>query len=94
MRQSIYIIEQCLTLITNLGPFSNINYFGSFNRPHAHEGTTLSGVYYIDVHKNSGNIIFHVFLSKFSLTKKTWGCFHPFKNNRSEVWWYKSELKQ
>ena len=36
----------------------NINYFGSFNRPHTHEGCTVSGVYYVDVHKNSGNIIF------------------------------------
>ena len=29
MRQSIYIIEQCLNLITNLGNLSNIRYFGS-----------------------------------------------------------------
>jgi len=36
----------------------NINYLGSFNTPHEHSGATLSGVYYISVPKNSGDIVF------------------------------------
>ena len=36
----------------------NVNYLGSFNRPHSHPGAVISGVYYVDVPKNSGNIVF------------------------------------
>ena len=36
----------------------NINYLGGFNRPHSHPYSVLSGVYYVSVPKNSGNIIF------------------------------------
>jgi len=36
----------------------NINYLSSFNRPHSHVGGVLSGVYYVSVPKNSGNLMF------------------------------------
>ena len=36
----------------------NINYFGSFNKPHTHFGSIISGVYYVQIPKNSGNLIF------------------------------------
>jgi uncharacterized protein (TIGR02466 family) len=36
----------------------NINYLGSFNMPHEHHGATISGVYYVNTPKNSGNIVF------------------------------------
>jgi len=36
----------------------NINYFGSFNRPHHHPYSVVSGVYYISIPKNSGKIVF------------------------------------
>ena len=36
----------------------NINYFGSFNRPHSHPGCVISGVYYVSIPKNSGSIVF------------------------------------
>ena len=58
---SVKEIEKHLNLKKELSLdnyWCNINYFGSFNRPHTHEGCTVSGVYYVDVHKNSGNIIF------------------------------------
>jgi uncharacterized protein (TIGR02466 family) len=49
----------CLTHKLKLDSFwFNVNNFGSFNRPHIHTGSVLSGVYYINIPKNSGNIIF------------------------------------
>ena len=38
----------------------NINSFGDYNSPHHHTGygTLLSGVFYVDTFKNSGNIVF------------------------------------
>ena len=39
----------------------NINYLGCFNRPHNHPSSVLSGVYYVSVPKNSGNLIFQDF---------------------------------
>ena len=36
----------------------NINNSGSFNRPHQHSGAIVSGVYYVNIPKNSGNIVF------------------------------------
>ena len=36
----------------------NINYIGSFNRPHNHPGCVVSGIYYVSIPKNSGSIIF------------------------------------
>ena len=36
----------------------NVNSLGSFNRPHNHPYSTVSGVYYISIPKNSGNIVF------------------------------------
>ena len=36
----------------------NINQKSSFNRPHVHPGSALSGTYYVDCNINSGNIVF------------------------------------
>lgn len=36
----------------------NINQKSSFNRPHVHPGSILSGTYYVDCDINSGNIVF------------------------------------
>jgi uncharacterized protein (TIGR02466 family) len=36
----------------------NINQKSSFNRPHVHPGSTLSGTYYVDCDTNSGNLVF------------------------------------
>jgi len=36
----------------------NVNGLGSFNRPHAHSGSVVSGVYYVSIPKNSGSIVF------------------------------------
>ena len=37
----------------------NINYTGSSNIKHTHPGSALSGVFYINIPDNSGNITFH-----------------------------------
>tara|TARA_R100000231_G_scaffold84570_1_gene64336 strand:+ start:188 stop:745 length:558 start_codon:yes stop_codon:yes gene_type:complete len=37
----------------------NVNGTSSFNRPHIHTHSTISGVFYVTVPKNSGNIVFH-----------------------------------
>jgi uncharacterized protein (TIGR02466 family) len=37
----------------------NINAKLSFNRPHVHPESAISGVYYVSVPKNSGNIVFN-----------------------------------
>ena len=39
----------------------NINTLGSFNRPHSHSGSIISGVFYITTPPNSGNLIFQQF---------------------------------
>jgi len=36
----------------------NMNYFGSFNKPHEHPDSVVSGVYYVSIPKNSGSIVF------------------------------------
>jgi len=36
----------------------NVNGLSSFNRPHDHKGSVISGVYYISIPKNSGSIVF------------------------------------
>tara|TARA_R100001594_G_scaffold2921_1_gene11251 strand:- start:1102 stop:1650 length:549 start_codon:yes stop_codon:yes gene_type:complete len=58
---SVKEVEKYLNLKKELSLdnyWCNINYFGSFNRPHNHENSTVSGVYYVDVYNNSGNIVF------------------------------------
>ena len=58
---SVKEVEKYLNLKRQLSLanyWCNINYFGSFNRPHTHTGSLISGVYYIDVYENSGNIVF------------------------------------
>ena len=39
----------------------NINYLSCFNKPHNHLGAVMSGVYYVSIPKNSGNLIFQNF---------------------------------
>ena len=36
----------------------NVNGLGSFNAPHEHGGTVVSGVYYVSIPKNAGSIVF------------------------------------
>ena len=49
----------CLTHKLKLDSFwFNVNNFGSFNRPHQHGNSVISGVYYVSIPKNSGNIVF------------------------------------
>ena len=49
----------CLSYKIKLGNYwHNVNGFGSFNRPHDHPKSVISGVYYISVPKNSGKIVF------------------------------------
>jgi uncharacterized protein (TIGR02466 family) len=58
---SVIEIEKNLNLKNKLilsDYWFNVNCFGSFNKPHTHLGSVLSGVYYIQVPKNSGNLIF------------------------------------
>jgi len=38
--------------------WANINYPGSYNKPHIHYNSKFSGVYYVKVPKKSGNIFF------------------------------------
>ena len=48
----------CLSYKIKLGNYwHNVNGFGSFNRPHDHPKSVISGVYYISVPKNSGKIV-------------------------------------
>ena len=61
INKSVKEVEKHLHLKEKLSLSSywcNINYYGSFNKPHTHSGSILSGVYYIKVPKNSGNLIF------------------------------------
>lgn len=43
----------------------NINNFKDSNSPHYHPGSIFSGVYYVNVPKNSGNIVFQNSLSNY-----------------------------
>lgn len=40
------------------GLWININYQGSYNLQHIHPGSVLSGVFYVQIPKDSGNIVF------------------------------------
>jgi len=61
-------IEKCIMEIQEIVQFQNkvqlknywmnVNSYGSFNRPHYHPHSVLSGVYYVNVPKNSGNVCF------------------------------------
>lgn len=44
--------------LNNLNFWINKNFKGSFNKPHNHGFNSLSGVYYLKVPKNSGNLVF------------------------------------
>ena len=59
---SVKKVEKYLNLKRQLSLanyWCNINYFGSFNRPHTHIGSLISGVYYIDVYENSWKYSFY-----------------------------------
>ena len=61
INKSILTIQNKLKLKNKLvldNYWCNINYLGSFNKPHRHNGSIVSGVYYVKVPKNSGNIVF------------------------------------
>lgn len=44
--------------LNNLYYWINRNSRGSFNKPHIHEKNSLSGIYYLNVPKNSGDLVF------------------------------------
>tara|TARA_R110001606_G_scaffold397205_1_gene572966 strand:- start:206 stop:772 length:567 start_codon:yes stop_codon:yes gene_type:complete len=61
INKSILTVQEKLNLNNNLtltNYWININYLGSFNKPHHHDKSMVSGVYYINTPKKSGNIIF------------------------------------
>ena len=61
INKSILIVEKKLNLTNKLildNYWCNINYLGSFNKPHRHNKSIVSGVYYVKVPKNSGEIVF------------------------------------
>tara|TARA_R110000744_G_scaffold218067_1_gene336789 strand:+ start:186 stop:743 length:558 start_codon:yes stop_codon:yes gene_type:complete len=61
---SVKEIEKNLSLEKKLflnNYWCNVNYLSCFNRPHNHSGAVLSGVYYVSIPKNSGNLIFQDF---------------------------------
>jgi len=61
INEHIKEIEKNLFLLKELRLHSlwcNINGLGSFNRPHSHPGSVVSGVYYVSIPKNSGSIVF------------------------------------
>jgi len=44
--------------LNNLCYWVNKNFKNSFNKPHSHGYNCLSGIYYLDVTKNSGDLVF------------------------------------
>jgi len=61
INMSVKEVEKYLSLEKELSLdnyWCNINYLSSFNIPHCHIGGVLSGVYYVSVPKNSGNLMF------------------------------------
>jgi len=57
LREEFGIKDEFSFQLNNL--WININSKFSFNRPHVHPGSVVSGVYYVSVPKNSGNIVFN-----------------------------------
>ena len=54
-------VEKHLSLSKKLTLYNlwyNVNGLSSFNKPHTHPGSIVSGVYYISIPQNSGNIVF------------------------------------
>ena len=54
-------VEKHLSLSKKLTLYNlwyNVNGLSSFNKPHTHPGSIISGVYYISIPQNSGNIVF------------------------------------
>ena len=62
----------------------NINKLGSFNRPHYHPQAVISGVYYISIPKNSGQIYFE----QLNDVNKVYGEVNNFNEYNSGVWGY------
>tara|TARA_R100000664_G_C2714141_1_gene109884 strand:- start:317 stop:871 length:555 start_codon:yes stop_codon:yes gene_type:complete len=61
INMSVKKIEKHLNLEKKLSLHNywcNMNYFGSFNSPHEHPNSVLSGVYYVLTPINSGSIVF------------------------------------
>jgi len=61
----------------------NINYLGCFNRPHTHPDSVLSGVYYVNIPKNSGNLIFENFTTH---TETTYRFVKKYNQYNSPKW--------
>jgi uncharacterized protein (TIGR02466 family) len=71
--KSVETVEKKLNLKNKLvlgNYWCNINYFGCFNKPHNHKYSVISGVYYVDVPKNSGNLVFEQYGSAIDETYK------------------------
>ena len=65
----------------------NINSLGSFNRPHIHQNSVFSGVYYVSTSGNDGNIVFqHPAINhQYHLTQNHVGEFNNFTSARFSV---------
>jgi len=62
-----YKVKSNIKLDLELNNFwINENYKYSYNKSHTHPGANLSGVYYLDVPENSGNIFFEDFTKQFT----------------------------
>ena len=81
-------VWKCLNTFEINGLWININNKGDSNVSHMHARTHFSGVYYIDIPKDSGNIIFSRpdgdFLSTFFCEIKH----SEFNNTNSEEWYF------
>ena len=60
----------------------NVNKLGSFNRPHYHPYSVISGVYYINVPTNSGQIYFEQFFDLNLFYKEV----NNFNEYNSNIW--------
>jgi len=67
----------------------NINGYKDYNFLHDHPCAVLSGVYYVKVPENGGNIEFYH--PHLSTVTRDWGdALKDYKMNNSPVWWYTS----
>ena len=60
----------------------NVNKLGSFNRPHYHPKSVISGVYYISVPQNSGQICFE----NYTDVSMVYGEVNNFNEYTSTIW--------
>lgn len=68
----------------------NINDYKDFNYPHIHPTSILSGAFYINVPKNSGNIVFHNSASDLMYPLSYIGV-DSYNQFNSSTWWIKPE---